>query len=588
MSTHKHIDRICLAAMLAALLLAVLFMNGEALGIAVVTDGDSGDGPFTQNDLDGDWDTSGATEILLDGEDSKIRGSGAYLENGNIHIACAGKYILSGALTNGSIMIDAGSGDKIWLLLNGVSLRCEDGAALRVEQAKKVFLTLADDTHNTIASGADYSAASVEAGVDGAVYSRDDLTINGGGALTVTGEYRHGIVCNDNLVITGGTLVITAVEDGIHANDSVKLANADITITAGDDGVTVSNDDGTDFIYMASGTLSIPSCYEGLESTLITMDGGTVCLTPTDDGINARGTGGNCAIRIHGGEITIINPDGRDADGLDSNGDIEITGGKVFISVSSEGGNCAIDYGSENAGVCKISGGTVIACGGSAMAEGFDSSSEQAFLMYTASGSAGTAVSLADADGAMLLSEIIPCSFSSVILSSPELQLGNTYTITAGDVQEQVVADNSSASGGFGNFGGFGMPGGGMNHGRGGRSDLPVSGDGNTGRPSTWENPPQGVPVPPDGTENAGAPGERMPDGAENAAPFQPGQTDDRADGFPPQNGRGDMGYGMGWNPEQDTGNRTDETIPAATIVLLGVSVLFLLLGLLFAAKIKH
>ena len=457
MSTSKHIDIICAVALLCTLLVTVLFVNGKALGITPVTDGDAGggDSPFTANDRNAAWDSAGATQITLTGDGGRVKGNGAYILDGDVHIVYAGEYVLSGELTDGSVIIDANGDDKIWLLLDGVSLHCEDSAAILVEQAKKVFLTLADGKSNTVSSGASYSQEAVSAKIDGAIYSRDDLTINGGGSLTVTAPYKHGIVCNDNLVIAGGTIDITAKQDGVHANDSVSFALAQITINAGDDGVTVSNDSETAWLYVESGHISIPSCYEGLEAIDITIAGGAIDIRPTDDGINANGRGFNSVIRITGGDITIINENGRDADGLDSNGSIYISGGNTFISVNTS--SYALDYGSENGGVCEISGGTVVAAGGSAMAEGFDSSSEQCFIMYnTSTAPAGTTVTLKNEAGDTLISEAIPCGFSSVVISTPELQMGETCTISIGDSLAEIIVDNSSSSSGFGMGGMFG------------------------------------------------------------------------------------------------------------------------------------
>ena len=462
MSTHKHIDIICMVFTIFAVLLTALFLNGKALGITAMTDDDGGDGIFTESDRNGAWDTAGATEIALTGNGADIKGNGAYVYNGDVHILYAGKYILSGDLSNGSIIVDADGDDKIWVLLNGVSLHCDDSAAILVEQADKVFLTLAEGTENTVSAGAEYSEDAVSDKIDGVIYSRDDLTINGSGSLTVTAGYKHGIVGNDDLVIVGPKIEITAPQDGIHANDSVRLAEMDLTISAGDDGITVSNDDETAWLYVESGSIDIPSCYEGLEAIDVTIAGGTIDIRPTDDGINANGRGGNSVIRITGGDIVILNETGRDADGLDSNGDLYISGGNVFISVSTS--SCALDYGSEYGGVCEISGGTVIAAGGSSMAEGFDSSSEQAFLMYNTSAvSAGTEISLKNSAGKTLASETIPCGFSSLIISTPEMKLGETCTLMIGETETEVVIDNSSASTGFGGFSGLGggKPGGG-------------------------------------------------------------------------------------------------------------------------------
>lgn len=477
MSTHKKIDTICIAAIAFAVALTVLLMVGKTLRITAVASEETVSDLFTANDLNGDWDTSSATKIILSDKGSTIHGNGAYVHDGDVTIAYAGHYVLTGELTDGSVIIDAGKSDKIWISLEGVTLHCEDAAAIRVEQAGKVFLTLADGTENTISSGQEYNAEIAASGVDGTIYSRDDLTINGTGALVVNAAYNHGIVCNDDLVITGGNITINAVQDGIHANDSVCIRNSAISISAGDDGITVSNDDETAFLYVESGTIDIPACYEGLEAIDITIAGGTIHIMPTDDGINANGSGAGSVIRITGGDISIINPSGRDADGLDSNGSIYIEGGRVFISVSDSGRNYALDYGSENGGECIVSGGTVIACGNNAMAEGFDASSTQGFLMYNTAAEAGTVVRLEDSLGKELLSEEIPCGFSSVVLSTPGLKVGDTCTLVIGDVQEQIRIDNTSASG----FGQAGMFGGGMPGGRdhggafGGRSNNAAS-----------------------------------------------------------------------------------------------------------------
>ena len=619
MSTHKKIDAVCVIAILLTVALTVLFMNGEALGITPAA-GDAADELFTRNDLDAGWDTSSATEITLSDDGSKISGNGAYVYNGDIYIVYAGRYVLTGGLTDGSVIVSAGKTDKIWLSLDGASIHCEDGAALRVEQADKVFLTLANGTESILSSGAEYDAELAASGVDGTVYSRDDLTINGSGALTVTGSYKHGIVCNDDLVITGGDITVTAAQDGIHANDSVRIREAALSISAGDDGVTVSNDDETAFLYVESGRVTVTDCYEGLEAIDITIAGGTIDITASDDGINANGSGESSVIRVTGGDITITNPSGRDGDGLDSNGSIYIEGGRLFISVSDSGGNCALDYGSENGGECVVSGGTVIACGGSAMAEGFDAASPQGFLMYSTSAAAGTAIRLEDADGRELLSGEIPCGFSSVVLSAPGLSVGDVCTLTIGDTQEQVTIDNIASAG----FTAAGMFGGGMRGDRGfgfqgsdNRQDMeppeksegglapdgaaePLDGAdtfGGQGRPGGMERPddmdlPDGMELP-DGEEFPN--GMELPDDAKfpnggnrpeqegsqetGGRPFDPGTGQDQGR-FPQQN--------EGQLPLVGDGSPSSFTFPAETLILLGVSVLALLAGLVIAVKFRR
>ena len=566
MATHKRIDSICIAAVLLAIVLTVLLAGGRALGIVSVMSAEVSDGMFTAKDLDADWDVSSATRIVLSDQGTMIDGNGAYVYDGNVCIAYAGSYVLTGELTEGSIVIDAEKSDDIWISLEDVTLHCEDDAAFRVEQADKVFLTLADGTKNAISSGAEYNEESAASGTDGAVYSRDDLTINGTGELVIDTAYRHGIVCNDDLVIAGGDITIHAVEDGIHANDSVRIRDAAISIAAGDDGITVSNEEETSFLYVASGNISISECYEGMEAIDITIAGGTIAIAPTDDGINANGYGENSVIRIAGGDITIINPSGRDADGLDSNGDIYIEGGRVFISVTDGGSNCALDYGSENGGECIVSGGTVIACGGSAMAEGFDADSPQGFLMHSAKGAAGTTIRLADAQGRELLSEEIPCSFSSAVISTPALQIGDICTIEVGGAQEQVTIDNSSAEG----FMAMGMRGGGMRGGgrQGGMkpSDKPEM--------SNDENQLEKREMFDDGNRPEKP---EMFDGGNRPDKLPMWGDDENRPGRQEMPGNGERSFGPG--EVQGQGN---------TLILLGISILVLLSGLFMATKIKY
>ncbi len=457
MSKSRYINKICAFAIIAALIITILFMSGKSFGLQTIVAEENESGEFTANDQNADWNTSSATVITLTGDGGTVKGNGAYIYDGDVYIVYAGKYVITGELNDGSVIVDADGDDKIWIQLNNANLTSSDGPALLVENAEKVFLTLAEGTVNTLTSGESFSEDAVENGYDGTIYSKDDLTINGNGSLSVTGHYAHGIVCNDDLVITGGTIQIEAADDAIHANDSVRIANANLTLTAGDDGITVSNDDGSDYFYIESGTLTITSCYEGIEANIVTISGGTITITPTDDGINATGT--ESSVDITGGTLTIINSDGRDADGIDSNGSIHISGGFVFVSVPSDGVSTAIDYGSENNGELLLDGGTVIASGSSGMLEGVSQDSTQGFVVYTGDGTdAETEFTLTDSDGIVLLNETIPIGFNALILTTQDMVNGESYTLTIGEEETTLTAGESSET--FGGMGGFGDMGG--------------------------------------------------------------------------------------------------------------------------------
>ena len=470
MTGHKYIDRICIAGIILSVVLTLLFMNGEAIGLSKIVDTDvkasETAAVFTDNDLNGNWDTSSAVQIVMEGDKGSVSGNGAYFLDGNLVIASPGKYVISGTLDDGSIIVDFEQSAKVWILLDGVDISCMDDACFRVEEADKVFLTLAEGSENRMASGETYSEEALKDGTGGVIYSHDDLTINGSGTLAIEAGYKHGIESNDDLVITGGSISITCVQDGMHANDKLKITGASITVNAGDDAIHCETE-----IYIESGTILLENCSEGIEAPTITIDGGDITIYPTDDGINANGGESSIGfggmggfpndipsqdgtmqeagspqradadveesdifptITINGGTIMVINENGRDADGLDSNGDLIINGGTIFVSLNGSGGNNGLDYGSEYGGQCLINGGIVVACADSSMLEEISNASAQCTFTYVAEETipAASTVTLADAEGSVILTREIPCSFSSLIISSPDLQLGQSYTLS--------------------------------------------------------------------------------------------------------------------------------------------------------------
>ena len=451
MSTHKNIDRICVVITVLSLILTILFINGEALGIQVIRDADAesytGSEWFTASDLNGDWDTSSATRILLNGDTAKVSGGGAYAYKGSVVITQSGWYVISGTLKDGSITVDAEDFSKVWIMLDGAVINCSDNACFRVDEADKVFLTLAEGSENSMTSGSRYSDEAKEDNTNGAVFSHEDLTINGSGSLTITAPYKFGIDANDELVITGGTISISSSSDGIHVNDSFRMTGADLTISSGDDAIHCDKE-----ICIAGGSIFIDKCYEGLEALRVDITGGDITIYPSDDGINANGGSGygwgyvpsleedegeedqTTYIRISGGSLTIINSNGRDADGMDSNGDIYIDGGCIRIYMPGGNMNNAIDCGSERGFECIVTGGELLATGSTMMAESFSSESTQCAVLLLLDDEipAGIPIAIIDADGNKILSDIPECSYSSIAFSTPDMSVGETYTIQIG------------------------------------------------------------------------------------------------------------------------------------------------------------
>ena len=139
-------------------------------------------------------------------------------------------------------------------------------AAIYVRSAKKVFVTLAEGTENTLANGGSYIAID-DNNIDAVIFSKEDLTLNGSGNVTITAAAGHGIVCKDDLAITGGNYEITAEKHGIEGKDSVRIADGTFTITSGKDGIHVENEDNEEgYLYIENGTFTITSEGDGISA----------------------------------------------------------------------------------------------------------------------------------------------------------------------------------------------------------------------------------------------------------------------------------------------------------------------------------
>ncbi len=247
------------------------------------------DKEFTASDLDVGYEDSTATHITLSDTDIEVSGNGATSKDGVLTISDEGTYVITGTITDGQIVVDAEDTDKLQIVLNGVSITCTDYAPIYIKNADKVFITLAENTVNTLIDGAEYIQTD-EKTVDGVIFSRADLTINGSGTLNITGNYKHGILSKDDLVITGGTYHITAVKDALNGKDCVKINDGVFTLSATTgSGIQSKNGDDTTkgYVYIAGGDINVIKCNEGIEGTVIIIEDGTINITADDDGFNA-------------------------------------------------------------------------------------------------------------------------------------------------------------------------------------------------------------------------------------------------------------------------------------------------------------
>ena len=304
------------------------------------------------------------------------------------------------------------------------------------------------------------------------------MTISGGECILSTGD--DGAHAALSLTVLGGKITVLTSYEGLEANQ-ITLAGGELDITATDDGINANggsdgfsggfgggfgggrggmggnfggrrndtNNQSGDMTPPNNSNIQTPPDGNAPSGNPPTMPGQDAAdSTTTDDTTDKQPV-----LLITGGKIT-VNADG---DGLDSNGNLRVEGGDITINGPANGGNGALDIGTENGGSGVIAGGTLIALGTSSMAENFDSTSTQcAFLVTMNSFGAGETITITDSQGTVLCTGVTVKSANSVVFSSADLVVGETYTVTIGSTsatvtQSSTVVGNSNVfGGGFG------------------------------------------------------------------------------------------------------------------------------------------
>ncbi len=292
---------------------------------------------YDSDDLDVAAGASTETTITLAGDAISVNGSGATVDGAIVTITSAGTYNLSGVLNDGQIIVNTADQETVKITLNGVQIACSTSAPIYVANAEKVVITLAEGTQNTITDGAAYIFADAETDEpDAAIFSHDDLTIKGAGALTVNANYNNGIVSKDDLKITGGVITVNAVNDGLKGRDSIAIKAGVVTVNAGGDGLQSNNDEDAEkgFVSIEGGTLNITAGLDGIQAqTSLWVSDGNITITTGGGSGNASVSGGGM---WGGGMEGNANKPTESAKGLKAGVDVTVAGGTLTINAADD------------------------------------------------------------------------------------------------------------------------------------------------------------------------------------------------------------------------------------------------------------
>ncbi len=307
---------------------------------------------FTDRDVRTEYDESDSVLIQLNGTSAAASSNSVKISGTTVTITEEATYIISGTLDDGMIIVNAPDTAKLQIVLNGVDITSKTSAPLYILEADKVFLTLADGTENTLSNGGTFTAID-ENNIDASIFSKQDLTLNGSGSLTVISPAGHGIVCKDDLVLTSGTYIVNSASHGLDANDSVRITGeTNLTIDAGKDGIHSENTDDASlgFIYISNGTLNIEAEGDGIAAgAYVQIENGIFDLLVGGGSVNGSsassgnyggfmGGGGHGGMRPGGSQSTTTTTDDSSTSmkGIKAANSLLISGGTFHIDSADD------------------------------------------------------------------------------------------------------------------------------------------------------------------------------------------------------------------------------------------------------------
>ncbi|GIM95781.1 carbohydrate-binding domain-containing protein [Paractinoplanes toevensis] len=280
------------------------------------------------------WNESDVATVTLTGTGATSTSSNVTVSGSTVTVNAAGTYRFSGSLTNGQIVVNSTGTGIVRLILNGVTITNSTTSALRIVAADEAMIFLQAGSTNRLTDG----SANADAALDAAA----DLTIDGTGTLTVTGNGNDGIASADGLVITGGTITVTAKDDAIRGKDYVIVTGGTITATATGDGIKSDNAEDTTrgYVSLAGGTVTSTATGDAVTGqTDVIISGGK--LTAKSGGGSGVTPGDASAKGLKAGVLVVIS-DGTNSidasdDGVHSDANVTVDGGTTTVATADDG-----------------------------------------------------------------------------------------------------------------------------------------------------------------------------------------------------------------------------------------------------------
>ncbi len=263
-------------------------------------------------------DSSVAPPVSDSSEDSTVYEEGTVISFGGTHT-------LKGNIEC-PVIID--TTEDVTLVLSNATLKSTDSPAIYIVNANQTEIQLVGAS--TITDATSYSSLYID--TKGALFSEDSLVFSGSGSLTVTGNYKHAIACDDDIIIKGGNITVnSAITDGIHVNDEFRMNEGKLTVkSAGSDAIQSEQ-----LVLINGGTMDISATGNGIKASNnlgltcdISISGGTVKISSTNDALRSDNT-----ISFSGGTTTI----NSENDGIQADDSVTVKGGKIIATCSNDG-----------------------------------------------------------------------------------------------------------------------------------------------------------------------------------------------------------------------------------------------------------